>query len=480
MIRQAVARLLLTGLVTWPASAISQTPADRFVQTPAERFIGLWEGAIQLGSTRLRLGLTVEHDSPGAVKGFMTSIDQGHAKMPATLTVRGDTLVVDIPLASASYRAVIAPGRDSLRGTFTQGGSVPLTMRRTTAMTIVSRPQEPKPPFPYRTDDVSFESKPGVRLAGTLSLPPGSGPFPAVVMVSGSGPQDRDENLMGHKPFLLLADYLAKKGIASLRYDDRGFGKSTGDHSKATSLDFADDAEAAVRFLQANPSIARDRVGILGHSEGGMIGPIVAARSMDVAFLVLMAGPGIPGDSILMLQQRALLVAAGMPGAEIDIGARINRVLFDAARAGGDSAAVVGRLRAGMRELYPTLPEKTRKEATEEQIVSRLLQTVTPWFRYFIPYDPRPTLRRVTVPVLALNGTLDLQVPYKENLSAMDAAFKDGKNKDYRLVELPSLNHLFQTAKTGGLAEYSALEETISPSVLEMIAGWITERFGRR
>lgn len=467
----------IVSAAAWPATAAGQTSAQQ-----AAQFVGVWEGTIELGPNRLRIGLTVARDSLGGLRGFMTSIDQAGARIPSTMALHGDTLVVDMPLASAAYRGVITAARDTLRGTFTQGGSTPLDLHRTAALSAAAaRPQEPKPPFPYRTEEVSFESAPGVRLAGTLTIPAGAGgPFPAVVFVTGSGPQDRDENLLGHKPFLLIADYLARRNIASLRFDDRGTAKSTGDFAAATSVDFANDAEAGVRFLRSNAAIARDRVGILGHSEGGMIGPMVAARSSDVAFLVLLAGPGIPGDSILVLQQRLVATAAGAPAADIEFGARLNRIAFAAIKAGGGSAAMIARIRAGVDELVPTLTPVQRLQATPDAIVHQLAQTVTPWFRYFITYDPRPTLRRIRVPVLALNGTLDVQVPYKENLSAIDAALKEAGNRDYRVLELPQLNHLFQTAKTGGVGEYATIDETMSPAALEAIASWITERFVRR
>lgn len=482
MSARSVGAALHRGALTVAAVASAFIVQTASAQTPSgpARFVGTWEGVIQAGQTRLRLGLKVERDSAGALRGFMTSIDQGNAIMPSTITVGGDTLIVAMPAANAYYRGVINAGRDTLDGAFMQGAALELKFHRTTmAPATVVRPQEPKPPFPYRAEEVSFQSAPGVRLAGTLILPAGAGPFPAVVFVTGSGPQDRDEALMGHKPFLLLADYLARKGIASLRYDDRGVAKSTGNFGAATSVDFADDAEAGVRFLRANAAIARDRVGILGHSEGGYIGPMVAARSKDVAFLVLLAGPGIPGDSILVLQQRLIAAAAGAPLAQIEFGAQLNRVTFATIKAGGDSATMMAHLQSGVREVIATLPSSQQAQVPADQVVQQLAQSLTPWFRYFIGYDPRTALRQIRVPLLAVNGTLDLQVPYKENLGAIDAALKEAGNRQYTLVELPRLNHLLQTATTGGVGEYSTIEETMSPTALDAIATWIAERFVR-
>ena len=490
MLMRATARQLFVLALCIALNVLTAELADaqdaRPIAAPApqsqlDRFVGLWEGAIQPGAIRLRLGLTIERDSLGGLRGFMTSIDQGSQRVAATITVRGDTLVVDMSQVQTVYRAVITAGRDTLRGTFHSGAPLPLDLHRTASLgTPPARPQEPRPPFPYGTREVVFESAPGVRLAGTLVLPAGAGPHPAVVFVTGSGPQDRDETLMGHKPFLLLADQLARKGIASLRFDDRGYGRSSGTFASATSADFADDAEAAVRFLRSESAVARDRVGILGHSEGGMVGPMVAARSRDVAFLVLVAAPGIPGDSLLMIQQRLILTASDVPPANIATAAALNRVIFSAIKAGGDSAAIITRLRASLGEVIAAFPPEVRQQATPDALVREASQAVTPWFRFLLTHGPRVALRQVRVPVLALNGALDLQVPPRENLPAIEVALREAGNRDYRMVELPGLNHLLQTAQTGLPTEYQVIEETMSPLALEMIVTWIAERFVRR
>ena len=445
---------------------------------PADRLIGNWFGTLVVPSARLRLGLTVERDSAGRLAGFMTSLDQGNAKIPATLSLQNDTLIVSMPAASATYKSVLAAD-DSLHGTFTQGAPFPLNMGRGAALAPPERPQEPKPPFPYRSDDVTFQSVPGVRLAGTLITPPGTGPFPAVVMVTGSGAQNRDEELLGHKPFLVIADYLARHGIASLRYDDRGYAKSTGKFAAATSADFADDAQAAVEFLRTQPGIARDHVGILGHSEGGLIAPIVAARSRDVAFLVLVAGPGLPGDSILLMQEELIARADNTPQAMIDRNAEANIRLFAAIKAARDSADAVTRVNAISERMIASLPADEQTQA-RAQLEAAKKQILTPWMMYFLKYDPRPTLRRVHVPVLALDGSLDLQVPPRQDLAAIDSALTQGGNHDHRVVELPGLNHLFQTAKTGSPTEYASISETFSPTALGLIADWINAHSGRK
>ncbi|MDF1504923.1 alpha/beta fold hydrolase [Roseisolibacter sp. H3M3-2] len=451
-------------------------------QPPADRFVGTWQGTLQSGAQALRLGLQVRRDSAGTLAGEMVSIDQGGVRLPAVLAVRGDTLVATMGGAGATFTGVLT--RDSLLGRWAQGGgSGPLAMGRVAALATAAppkpRPQDPAPPFPYRTEEVRIASAPGVTLAGTLVLPPGDGPFPAAVLVSGSGPQDRDETLLGHRPFLVLADHLARRGIATLRYDDRGTAGSTGDFAAATSVDLAADAEAAVRVLRARAGVRRDAVGIVGHSEGGLIAPLVASRTPDVAFAVLLAGPGVPGDSILLLQQRLIAAAQGVPTLMLDQLVASNRRVFAAVRASRDSADAARRVGAVLDSVAATLPEAQRAAARRQLDVGGR-QVLTPWMRHFVVYDPRPALRATRVPVLALNGTLDLQVPYAENLRAVGAALREGGNRDVTLVEMPGLNHLFQTAKTGAPAEYATIEETFAPAALERVSGWILARFGRK
>ncbi len=469
----------LTLLATAAPVAAAQQPV-----ASTNHFVGSWQGALNVGAVRLRIAFAITRDSAGTLRGTMISVDQGNQSIPATFTARGDTLEVAVPGVQISYKGTLSAARDSLRGTFTQGMSIPLDLARVAAVTALVRPQEPKPPFPYKTQDVAFESVAGVRLAGTLTTPQGTGPFPAVALVSGSGPQDRDEALMGHKPFFVLADYLARRGIASLRYDDRGTARSTGNFARATSEDFADDAAAAVRFLRgrAADGIAPDRVGIVGHSEGGMIGPMVAARpgGSDVAFVVLLAGPGIAGDSILVLQTRAVLAANGTDPARVDALSAFNRRVYDLVKSDADSAAKRVRLRAMIAEFVASNTRGGQQADTIAAMEQQIGQLLSPWFGYFLRFDPVPVLKRVRVPVLALIGTLDIQVPYQPNIAGISAALRQGGNRDFRVVELPGLNHLFQTAKTGNVTEYGTIEETMSPVALDLVAGWILERFGRR
>jgi hypothetical protein len=443
-------------------------------QGPGARLPGNYNGALDAGAIKLRLALSIERGANGALSGALTSVDQGGVRLPVTVLPQGDT-AVRIEASGAVFQARISANGDTLAGTWEQSGAkLPLTLVRGAALAAPVRPQEPKRPFPYREEEVSFASVPGVRIAGTLTLPQGRGPFPAAVLITGSGQQDRDESLMGHKPFLVLADYLTRRGIAVLRMDDRGEGGSTGDFGRATSADFANDVEAAVRFLAARSDVARNKIGLIGHSEGGVIAPMVATRSRGVAYVVMLAGTGIPGDSLLRLQGAAVLRSSGASEEMVRRQGEVQGRIFAAARAGRDSADAARRIRAAL-----TPQERAAGASSPDSIPGPMRALLAPWFRYFLGYDPRPALRRLTVPTLALNGSLDVQVPAKENLAAIDSALRAAGNRDYRVQELPQLNHLFQTARTGSPGEYATIDETMSPAALEAVASWIVQRFVR-
>ena len=443
-------------------------------QGAGARLPGHYNGTLSAGPVKLRLGVTIERGANGGLSGTLVSVDQGGARVPVTVVAQGDTAVT-IETTGVAIRGRISANGDTLAGTFEQGGAkIPLTLVRGAAVAAPPRPQEPKRPFPYREEQVSFQSVPGVRIAGTLTLPQGSGPFPAAVLITGSGQQDRDASLLGHKPFLVLSDYLTRRGIAVLRMDDRGEGGSTGNFAAATSADFANDVEAAVRYLAARPDVARNKVGLIGHSEGGVIAPMVATRSPGVAYVVMLAGTGVPGDSLLRMQGAAVLRSAGAPEEVIRRQGEVQGRILAAARGGRDSADAARRMRAAL-----TPEQRTASASLPDSLPPQARPLLTPWFRYFLAYDPRPALRRLKVPTLAVNGSLDSQVPAKENLAAIDTALRAAGNRDYRVMELPGLNHLFQTARTGSPSEYATIEETMAPAAMEAVASWIVQRFGK-
>jgi pimeloyl-ACP methyl ester carboxylesterase len=303
-------------------------------------------------------------------------------------------------------------------------------------------------------------------------LPRGKGPFPVALLITGSGPQDRNESLLGHKPFLVLADYLTRRGIAVLRVDDRGVGGSTGSVPDSTTENFAADVMAGIEFLKTRKEIDPEKIGLIGHSEGGAVASMVAAQNGDVAFIVLMAGMGLTGEEILYLQGAMIMKASGASAGQLAKQRATQESMFKILKEEKDPATAEKRLH---EELSRNLTEEAKKKS-EQAIAAQIKRANTPWFRYFLTLDPRPALRKVKCPVLALNGENDLQVPATENLREIEAALKAGGNKDVTIVSLPKLNHLFQTSETGSMSEYAKIEETIAPVALKTIGDWVLKR----
>jgi pimeloyl-ACP methyl ester carboxylesterase len=306
-----------------------------------------------------------------------------------------------------------------------------------------------------------------VSLAGTLTLPPGPGPFPAAILIAGSGPQDRDETVAGHRPFLVLADHLTRKGLAVLRYDKRGIGKSTGNFDQATTEDFASDAAAALAYLKSQREIDARKIGLIGHSEGGIIAPMIDSRSSDVAWMVLLAAPGLKGEDVMLLQSELILKTAGFDDDRVANARNFNRQSYDLARKEKDPQA----LEAKLTDLIDSTGMSTTLPPTTLKPQARMM--TSPWFRFFLDYDPVPALEKTHCPVLALNGDKDLQMAPKENLAQIQKALQQGGNNDFQTKELPGLNHLFQHALTGSPTEYGGIQETVAPEVLNTISDWI-------
>ncbi len=413
------------------------------------------------------------------MQAVVDSVDQGASsglRAPASRTGRCGFA---FPAIGAAFEGTMEPDGSAVAGTWSQGGrALPLTFRRLAAPFAVERPQEPKGPFPYAAEEVTFRSPAGgVELAGTFVLPPGEGPFPAVAMISGSGPQDRDESLMGHKPFLVIADHLARHGIASLRWDDRGTGASGGDHLGSTIDDFAADARAAVAFLAARPGVDSGAVGLLGHSEGGLIAPRVAAEDRRVAFLVLLAPPGEPLPDLLMRQARAAYrlrgVDAGLVDRALATQAADLALVADPALSGDELAARLReRSAARRRELTPE--EQSRLGIDDAAVERGIRLSTSAWFRSLMRQDPAVALRQVHVPVLALFAGKDFQVDPEVNAAALRAALRQAGDADVEVRILPGLNHLFQHAGTGGIDEYGTIEETFAPEALTAVTDWIS------
>lgn len=438
-----------------------------------QEITGQWNGVLKVPGAQLRLVFNIEKTANG-ISATMDSPDQGAKGIPvSSSSFENSVLKIGVSQAQIEYEGTL--GKDNIVvGNFKQGGqSFPLNLSKEKAeKEIPNRPQEPKKPYSYYSEDIIFENKKaGITLAGTLTLPKQDGVFPAVILISGSGPQNRDEELMGHKPFLVLSDYLTKNGIAVLRYDDRGVAASKGNFKTATTADFATDVEAGIAFLKSRKEINKSKIGLIGHSEGGIIAPMVANQSKDVAFIVLLAGTGIQGDQLLLLQQQLTGKASGASDKALEKIKSSNIKIFDIV----NKSASTEQLQTDLTNYLKQNPD-TEKPAgmTEEEFVKLQMQQIaTPWMRYFIKYNPAPALEKVKCPVLALNGEKDLQVPPKENLAAIKAALSKGGNKKVTAIELPNLNHLFQECKTGSPQEYATIEQTFAPVALTEITKWI-------
>lgn len=460
-----------------PAGRLRLDPASPFDSPPSVRpdrsgVIGEWQGTLRPpgGSLRLRVAI---FGTDGTLAAEVVSIDQGNAVVPVSRVVRlGARLHLELRAVGAEYDGVIQQGPygDEIAGTFKQGElDMPLTLRRATGEPPLNRPQEPRRPFPYREEAVRFENRAAsASFAATLTLPHGRGPFPAVVLLTGSGPQDRDESVFGHKPFLLLADALTRRGVAVLRADDRGVGGSRGDPNAPTT-ELASDALAGVAYLRERPEVDGKRIGLLGHSEGATVATIAAARTPELAFVVLLAPPSVAGDELLLLQGRRLLALAGADEvASAEYHARQEEIF--AAIEASDTEVARRRVKQLLRTAMPL--------ATDRDIEVRARELTGPWFKAFLTLDPRDSLQAVSAPLLAVFGELDAQVPVEENERALRQALEGGPRRDVSIRRLPGLNHLLQRCQTGAPSEYSIVEETMAPAALSLIVDWVADQTG--
>ena len=446
------------------------------ITATAQDITGKWNGALKVQGTQLRIVFNVTK-SGETFSSTMDSPDQGANGIPVTKTTfENSKIKFEVANARIEYDGEL--NGDEITGTFKQGGQVfPMNLsRKTNKKEVVKRPQEPSKPYSYYSEDVTFQNpKANISLAGTLTLPEKEGVFPVVVLITGSGPQNRDEELVGHKPFLVISDYLTKNGIAVLRYDDRGVAESKGDFKTATTADFATDVESAITYLKTRKEINKKQIGLVGHSEGGLIAPMVASKSKDVSFIVLLAGTGIQGDKLLLLQQELIAKANGASESDIKKSIQANANLFKMVLQSNDNQKLKADLTNKINEIVKNdNSSEISKGMTKDQYIALQVDQITsPWMEYFMKYNPVPALEKVKCAVLAVNGEKDLQVPPKENLTAIKNALTKGGNKNVNTIEFPNLNHLFQECKTGSPNEYASIEQTFSPRALAEITQWI-------
>jgi len=439
---------------------------------------GSWLGKIEVSAISLRVVFNLSVIENDSLVATMDSPDQGAKNIklgPVTLT--GDSINISAGALLAEYNGKIK-NDTIIEGKWTQAGrTFTLNLTRLRDIFTINRPQEPKPPFPYISEEITFTNdKFNIKLAGTLTVPEGDGPFPAVVLITGSGSQNRNEELLGHKPFLVLSDYLTRNGIAVFRYDDRGVGLSQGNAVTATTADLATDAEAAFIYLKSRPEIDHETIGLIGHSEGGLIAPIVASSNYEIAFIVSLAGTGVKGEEIIHRQNSD--ISSAMEAEEKDIKEAIatNKKLFAVLKKEPDNDKAEEKINAVYKKIL------MRKKTSPEDIEKSIKQLATifnkmsyTWFRYFIITDPATYWKKVKCPVLALNGEKDLQVVADVNLPAIEKSLRKGGNKSVETISLPGLNHLFQHCETGLPTEYGEIEETFSPEVLKIISDWILD-----
>lgn len=455
-------------LLVFTASIFGQNASD---------IEGNWKGTLDAGGAKLTFVLKITKDTDDyAAK--LDIIEQNAKDLPIdSLTLNDKTVKFSIAKFGFGYEGTFSEKNDEINGTFKQGAAnLPLNFKRATGEIEPKRPQMPKKPYPYNEEEVSYRNeKDNINLAGTLTFPKGEGKFPAVILITGSGSQDRNSTILGHQLFLVLADHLTRKGIAVLRVDDRGIGGSELGSPSATMENLVGDVLTGVEFLKTRKEINDKQIGLTGHSEGGTIAPLAAIRSKDVAFIVMLAGTAQRGDEIILLQVAGGLKANGATAEESEKLLDLQKNLFRIIKSEPDNKLAEQKINEMLEKRKDAMNEQEKVEFAkiEKSVAQQLPGLLSAWYRYFLSYNPRLTLEKVKIPVLALNGENDTQVLAKENLEIIAASLKKSGNKDFTVKSFPKLNHLFQTSQTGLVNEYGEIEETIAPQVLETISDWI-------
>lgn len=455
----------------------------------SQNITGQWNGILKVQNTQLRIVYNILETDSGYT-ATMDSPDQNAKGLPIDETTFMDNeLFLNASSMGFSYKGVVNTTTDTIKGIFMQGAAkLDLVLTRNEQeKELISRPQDPTH-FSYYQEDIVFENKKAdIKLAGTLTLPKDKKANKIVILISGSGPQNRDEEVatFNHRPFLVWSDWLTKQGIGVLRYDDRGVGKSTGDFKNASSADFADDTEAAVEYILSRNDLKDLSIGLLGHSEGGIIAPMVASRNKNVNFIVLLAGPGIPIDKLLIEQIEDNGKLENVPADILSLNIETTKKMLNYLKEHKDVNFVGWKfgkedIENGLRELLKTELDKYPKEALEgtsiEDIIKREVKTHSSnWFRFFATYDPADELEKVTCPVLAINGSLDCQVRCDSNLDAIKEALEKADNKNFEIAKMEGLNHLLQKAKTGSVSEYGQINETVNTEALIKVSEWINK-----
>jgi pimeloyl-ACP methyl ester carboxylesterase len=465
---------LILFFILKPGTILSEPP-HYSTQNTIER---IWLGELEIPNTaKLRMGIIISKTNDNSYKAVLNIIDQATGDIPCDEVIyRYDSVIIRIKGLGIEIAGVADPEYKSIKSEFRQGGGVFIVLfNRVEKLPELLRPQEPQKPYPYNEENVVFENKKaGIKLAGTLTFPKSKGKFPTVILVTGSGQQDRNEEIGKHKPFLVIADYLTHNGIAVLRVDDRGIGGSTGNFDQSTTGDFAEDVLAGLTFLKSRQEINPKKIGIIGHSEGGTVAAITASRSSDVAFIVSMAGMFENFEDVALDQIQNQLKLQGIKDEDIELERNWRKKIFSLAKENTDSATAAKKL----WKIYNELSEDEIKRLNwpKGRQDAQIKQVLNPWWRYILGLDNRAILKKVKCPILAIYGEKDQQVNPETNIPVIEEALKEGGNKNFMIKKLPGLNHLFQTAKTGSEYEYIRIEETIAPQALQVITGWILKQ----
>jgi len=435
---------------------------------------GIYTGILSNQGIDLQIDIVIDQENNQALLSIPM---QGLEDIISTsIFIQGDSISIDYSMFRARYDGKISK-EGIINGSWIQGKEFPLSLKKTDKKTVFLRPQTPVAPFPYEVDTIIVHNeKANVSLSGTLTTPKGEGPFPAVILVSGSGRQNRDSDILGHKPFHVIADFLTRNGIIVLRYDDRGVGESTGNFTKATTEDLATDAEAVWTYLNNLENVSH--TGIIGHSEGGMIAPLLASKNKNIDFIITLAGPGVSISELMTSQNIAILKTNGASEQGLAITEKRLPEIYSIVNQPKEPKELFDTLIAAVHSYYDELPIEDQQLLAPNK-ASYYMQLAgsffSDWFRYFLSYDPTDSWLNVNCPVLAINGDKDIQVDGKNNLSAIETNLKNGKNPEQKIVLINGLNHLMQPCDKCNLSEYNTIETSIDKKVLILMKDFILD-----
>ena len=464
------------------------------IKAPAQSISGTWQGSLDVQGKQIPIVFHIANDTTSKlIASFDSPSQHAFGLQCSEVILKEDSVILMMAVLNGKYVGALSKDKKQITGSWFQGGgSLPLTVTKTSETATVKehkRPQTPKPPFSYHSEDVTYtNADQSIQFGATLTYPnadpsgqsPGMRTYPGIILITGSGQQDRDETIFGHKSFAVIADYLTKKGFAVLRVDDRGIGQTTGNFSEATTADFAKDVEAGLDFLEKQPQINKDKIGLIGHSEGGMIAPMVADERKEIKFIVLLAGPGIPIVDLMQQQTEAVSISEGKPSGEAKANGDLMHIVWEEAAKNEDTATAIRNIRTKIATWSRTLDTATlaavkRKDtaAINNQITQALAALNSKWYKYFISFNPQPYLQKLDCNVLAMNGEKDVQVLATSNLNGIKLCLQKSKSVTYNVIEIPGLNHLFQTCIKCSPSEYNDLEESFSPKALEIMGAWL-------